>query len=189
MERKLMILALVAAGLTAGPVKADKLVVVAGGGTKAGPAPATECKLNAPFGVDFDRAGNMYIVELSGGRVHKVDAKGVLTTVAGTGKKGDQGDGGPATAAEFNGMHSLVVLPDGNVCLADTWNNRLRKLDVKTGVVTPLAGTGKKSFSGDGGPALKADFTGLYCVALDPQGDNLYVADLDNRRVRKIELA
>ena len=64
----------------------------------------------------------------------KIDAKGVLTTVAGTGTKGDGGDGGPAAKAEFNGPHSLAVAPDGSVYLADTWNNRVRKIDPKTGV-------------------------------------------------------
>jgi DNA-binding beta-propeller fold protein YncE len=169
--------------------RADKLVLVAGGGTKAGDCPATEAKLVGPFGVDFDKAGNMYIVEMTGYRVHKVDTKGILTTIAGTGQKGDKGDGGPATQAEFNGMHSLCVLPDGNLCLADTWNSRLRKLDVKTGMVTPLAGSGKKAYRGDGGPALKADFSGLYSVVVDAKGENLFVADLENRRIRKINLA
>jgi DNA-binding beta-propeller fold protein YncE len=175
--------------LGAAPVQAQKLVLAAGGGTKNGPAPATEVKLIAPFGVSFDKAGNMFIVELSGERVHQVDPKGVLTTIGGSGKKGDSGDGGPATQAQFNGMHSLATLPDGDVCLADTWNNRLRKIDTKSGKITTLAGTGKKGFSGDGGAALKAEFGGLYCVALDPKGENLYVADLDNKRIRKIDLA
>jgi sugar lactone lactonase YvrE len=165
------------------------LLLVAGGGDKAAPAPAIQAKLVSPFGVDFDKAGNMYIVEMSGYRVHKVDPKGILTTVAGTGIMGNSGDAGPASAAQFNGMHSLCVLPDGNVCIADTNNNRLRLLDVTTGIVMPLAGTGKKGFSGDGGPALKAEFGGLYSVALDPKGANLFVADLDNRRIRKIELS
>jgi DNA-binding beta-propeller fold protein YncE len=168
--------------------RADKLVLVAGGGTKTGDCPATEAKLVGPFGVDFDKAGNMYIVEMTGYRVHKVDTKGILTTIAGTGQKGAKGDGGPATKAEFDGMHSLCVLPDGNLCLADTWNSRLRKLDVKTALVTPLAGSGKKAYGGDGGPALKADFSGLYSVVVDAKGENLFVADLENRRVRKINL-
>jgi DNA-binding beta-propeller fold protein YncE len=168
---------------------ADKLVLVAGGGSKAGDCPATEAKLIGPFGVDFDRSGNMYIVEMTGNRVHKVDAKGMLTTIAGTGMKGDKGDDGPAVKAEFNGMHSCCMLPDGNLCLADTFNSRLRKLDLKSGIVTALAGTGKKAFSGDGGPALKAEFTGLYSVVVDAKGQNLIVADLENRRVRKIDRA
>jgi DNA-binding beta-propeller fold protein YncE len=183
------LVALSALGWLAPTVQPQKLVLVAGGGTKTGPAPATEIQLNTPFGVDFDRAGNMFIVELTGQRVHQVDAKGMLTTIGGTGKKGDSGDDGPAATAEFNGMHSLAVLPDGNLCVADTWNNRLRKIDVKTGKITALAGTGKKGFAGDGGPSLKAEFGGLYCVAVDPQGKNLYVADLDNRKIRKIDLA
>jgi len=167
---------------------ADKLVVVAGGGEeKAGPA--TKVKLIAPFGVDFDKAGNMYIVELSGQRVHKVDGKGVLTTISGSGKKGDGGDGGPASKAEFNGMHSLAVAPTGDVYLADTWNNRVRKIDPKSGIISNLAGTGKKGYSGDDGPASKADFGGIYCIALDAKGTNLYLADLDNRRIRAVELA
>src|ERR1700739_4840588 len=100
--------------LTAPPAQAQKLVLVAGGGGKTGPGPATECKLTGPFGVDFDKAGNTFIVEMTGHRVHRIDSKGQLTTIAGTGKKGDSGDGGPASAAEFNGMHSLAMLPDGN---------------------------------------------------------------------------
>jgi sugar lactone lactonase YvrE len=169
--------------------RADKLVLVAGGGTKAGDCPATEAKLIGPFGVDFDKAGNMYIVEMTGYRVHKVDTKGMLTTIAGTGSKGDSGDGGPAAKAAFNGMHSLCLLPDGNLCLADTWNSRLRKLDLKSGNISALAGTGTKGYSGDGASALKADFTGLYSVVVDSKGENLYVADLENRRVRKIDLS
>ena len=113
-------LVLVALALLPPAARADKLVLVAGGGTKDGNCPATDAKLNTPFGVDFDKAGNMYIVEMTGQRAHKVDRTGILTTIAGTGKKGDSGDGGPATKAEFNGMHSLCVLPDGNLCLADT---------------------------------------------------------------------
>jgi sugar lactone lactonase YvrE len=125
---------------------------------------------------------------MQGERVGKVDAKGVVTTFAGTGKKGDVGDGGPAAKAEFNWMHHFVVTPDGNFLLADTWNNRIRIIDGKTGVIATLAGTGEKGYSGDGGPADKAQFGGVYCLALDPKGERLYLADLDNRRIRMIDL-
>src|SRR5262245_21286528 len=119
--------------LAGASVRADKLVLVAGGGDQAPPAPATAAKLIAPFGADFDRAGNLYIVELTGQRVHKMDAKGLLTTIAGTtSQKGDAGDGGPAAKALFNGMHSLAIAPDGAIYLADTWNNCVRKLDPMT---------------------------------------------------------
>jgi DNA-binding beta-propeller fold protein YncE len=167
---------------------ADRLVIVAGGGKGDDRVPATEVRLREPFGVAFDRAGNLYAVEMTGGRVLKVDPKGVLTVVAGTGKKGSGGDGGPASKAQFDGMHSLAVAADGTVYLADTWNNRVRKLDPRSGVVTAFAGTGEKGYGGDGGPALKAKFGGVYCVALDPEGKRLYLADLDNRRVRVIDL-
>ena len=88
--------ALVLAVALAGLAWADRLVLVAGGGTGAEGGPAIGAELRSPFGVDFDPSGNMYIVELTGGRVLKVDAKGILTRVAGTGRKGNAGDGGPA---------------------------------------------------------------------------------------------
>jgi sugar lactone lactonase YvrE len=91
-------------------------------------------------------------------------------------------------AAEFNGMHSLALAPNGDVFVADTWNNRVRRIDTKTGLIHAFAGTGEKGFSGDGGPAAKARFGGVYCVALDPKGKRLYLADLDNRRIRAIDL-
>ena len=107
---------------------------------------------------------------MQGERVGKVDARGVVSTVAGTGTKGNGGDGGPARDASFNGMHNLVATPDGDLLLADTWNNRVRKLDAKTGKVTAMIGTGVKGFSGDDGPADKAQFGGIYCLALDAGG-------------------
>jgi len=173
----------------AGTARADKVVLVAGGGTAEQGKPATQCQLFEPFGVDFDKSGTMYLVEM-GGRLLKVDDKGVLTVVAGVAnKKGDAGDGGPAAKALFNGPHSLAVAPSGDVYVADTWNNRVRKFDAKTGTIATIAGTGQKGFAGDGGSALKAQFGNVYCVALDAKGGNLYLADLDNKRIRKIDLA
>ncbi len=166
--------------------RADKVVLVVGEG---GPvSPVVKGKLVGPFGVDFDKAGNMYLVEMTGGRFLKVDDKGTLTTVGGTGEKGSGGDDGPAAKAEFNGMHSLAVAPDGTVFLADTWNNRVRKYDPKTGVIKNFAGTGEKGFAGDGGAADKARFGGVYCLAIDGRGERMYLADLDNRRIRMIDL-
>src|SRR5438552_14336645 len=95
-------------------VRADKLVLVAGGGDGADNVPATEAKLIAPFGVDFDKGDNMYIVELTGQRVLRVDSRGTLYIAAGTGKKGNSGDEGSARKVTFNGMHSLAVAPNGD---------------------------------------------------------------------------
>jgi DNA-binding beta-propeller fold protein YncE len=171
-----------------GETRADQLVLVAGGGTQS-EGSATKCKLTGPFAVDFDKAGNMYIAEFTGQRLLKVDPKGKLTVVAGTGEKGNRGDGGPGLKAQFNSMHHLAVGPDGSVYLADTWNNRIRKFDPKTSTVSAFAGTGKKGFSGDGGPALKAAFGGIYSIAFDARGEKLYVTDLDNRRIRVIDMS
>jgi sugar lactone lactonase YvrE len=169
--------------------RADKLVRVAGGGTEGENVPATRARLIQPFGVDFDRAGNMYIAELKGERVLKVDAKGILTILGGTGKTGDSGDGGPARQATFNGMHSLVVGPQGIVYLADTWNNRVRRLDPNSGIVSAFAGAGgKKAYAGDDGPAAEARFGGVYCVAFDSSMARLLATDLDNRRIRVVDL-
>lgn len=169
--------------------RAEKLVLVAGGKLEHEGVAATEAKLRGPFGVDFNRSGELFLVELGGGRVLKIDTAGRLTRLAGTGAKGDSGDGGPGLSAVFNGMHSLVVAPDGSLLLADTWNNRVRKFDPATGRVTAFAGTGEKGSSGDGGPATNARFGGIYCVALDPAGKRLYLADLDSRQIRMVDLA
>lgn len=144
--------------------------------------------LHSPFGVDFDGQGNMYIVELEGGRVHKMDTRGKLTQLAGDGSKTYLGDGGPAAKATFNGMHNVAVTPAGDLYIADSWNHCVRKIDGKTGTISTVAGTGEPGFSGDGGPATKAQFNFLMCVSLNPANDKLYVADLKNLRVRMIDL-
>src|SRR5262249_24438114 len=103
-------------------------------------------------------------------------------------EKGLGQENGTADQAQFNGPHNLVVAQDGDLYVADTWNNRVRRICTYTNRITTLAGTGKAGFSGDGGPAEKAEFGGIYCVALDPKGENLYLDDLDNRRIRKVHL-
>jgi hypothetical protein len=168
--------------------QADQVSLVAGGGTEGDGAPATRAELKGPFAVGFDEAGNMYIAEMVGQRVRKIDTKGVISTLAGTGRKGTAGDGGLAKDAEFNGMHHLLVLPKGDLFLADTWNNRVRKIEGESGKIAAFAGTGTKGFAGDAGPALKAQFGGVYCLALHGESQRMYVGDLDNRRVRAIDL-
>jgi DNA-binding beta-propeller fold protein YncE len=143
--------------------------------------------LKEPFGVDFDKTGAMVVVEMAGCRVLRMHPAGGLVPFAGTGKKADGGDGGPLLQASFNGPHHLLVGPDGNAWVADTWNWRVRKLDMKTATVTTVAGS-TKGFSGDGGPADKAQFGGIYCIAFGPKGDKLYACDLDNRRIRAVDL-
>jgi len=145
-------------------------------------------QLDSPFGVDFDKQGNMYIVELSGGRVHKLNTAGDFTTIAGDGSEGYSGDNGPAKDATFNGMHNIAVTPAGDLYIADSWNHCVRRIDGKTGIITTIAGTGKPGFGGDGGPASSAEFNFLMCVSLNSTNDKLYVADLKNLRIRMVDL-
>jgi DNA-binding beta-propeller fold protein YncE len=168
--------------------RAEKIVLVAGEGMGGDGGPAREAKLQMPFAVDFDRAGNLYFAEFMGQRVRRVDSKGILRTIAGTGEKGYGGDNGPPAKARFNGIHSLVVTANGDVFITDSFNKRLRKIEGRTGLIRTIAGTGEKGFSGDGGPAAKAEFGDIYCAALDAKGDKIYLADLDNRRIRILDL-
>ena len=165
----------------------EKIVLVAGGTEPAAGIAAQRTRLRSPFGIDFNRQGVGYIIELEGQRVLKLE-NGLLHHVAGTGKEGKAGDEVPGAKAEFNGMHNLAIGPDGVVYLADTWNHRIRKYDPATGKVTNFAGTGEKGFAGDFGPAEKAQFGGIFCVTLTPDHKRLLLADLDNRRIRSIDL-
>jgi len=163
----------------ASAVLGARIEQVAGGG---------QLPLVEPFGVDFGRNGVWYICEYQGQRITAVDRSGKTSVYAGTGKQGYSGDGGPATAAALRDPHGIVVSEDGQMFVADTLNHVVRRVDPKTGVITTVAGTGDKGFSGDGGPATKATFNGTFGIALDKAGRNLYIADLFNRRVRKIDV-
>ena len=141
--------------------------------------------LEEPFGVDFDAAGSTYIVEMAH-RVSMLDAKGRLSVFAGNGTKGFGGDGGPASRALLNGPHHLLMGGGGSLYVTDTWNNSVVRIDMKSGTLTRIAGTGVKGFSGEGGKATEAQFGGIYSIAL--RGGSLYACDLDNRRVRAVDL-
>ncbi len=168
--------------------RAEKIVLVAGEGEGGDGGPAREAKLQMPFAVDLDRSGNLFLAEYIGQRVRKIDGKGTITTIAGTGQKAYGGDDGPAAKARFNSIHSLIVAPNGDIYIADSFNKRLRKIDGGTGRISTIGGTGEKGFSGDGGPATKAQFGDIYCAALDAKGEKLYLADLDYRRIRVLNL-
>ncbi|HEV8379228.1 MAG TPA: hypothetical protein VGP99_10290 [Tepidisphaeraceae bacterium] len=146
-----------------------------------------DAKLSEPFGVDFDQSGVMYVIEYGGHRLIKVN-DGRAEVVAGNGQKGFGGDGGAATAAQLNSPHNIAIGPGGDIYIADTINCRVRKIDAKTGVISTFAGTGKKGFGGDGGAAEKSEFGNIYCVAFDPKFEHMYLADLDNRRIRAIDM-
>jgi uncharacterized protein (TIGR03437 family) len=153
----------------------------AGDGGQAGSA-----QLNAPFGVALDSAGNLYIAEFSNNRVRKVSTNGNISTLAGNGVSGFSGDGLQATAAMLNGPQGVAVDSAGNVFIADTANNRVRKV-APNGVITTVAGNGAAGFSGDGGSAVNAQVGNPVAVAVDSVG-NVYIAD-GSARVRKLFLS
>lgn len=112
-------------------------------------------------------------------------AQPVITSVAGTGEKGYSGDGGPATQAQLDQPFDVLIDPQGHLYFSDTNNHVVRRVDAKTGVITTVAGNGTKGYSGDGGPATKAQLNEPYGIELDAEG-NLYIADRLNRCVRKV---
>jgi sugar lactone lactonase YvrE len=149
--------------------------------------PATAAKLEAPRTVAVGPSGAVYIAEPNVHRIRKVDAKGIISTLAGTSKAGFSGDGGPAKSAQLDMPRGVGVDGEDNVYIADSLNHRIRRVG-GDGIITTIAGTGQKGFSGEGGPATEARFFTPRAVDVDASG-NLYVADTYNNRIRKIHKA
>ena len=161
------------------------ITTVAGAANPGDGRSATEAQLNFPSGVAVDVAGNLYITDDSNRRVRKVDTAGVITTVAGSGEYGFGGDSGPATEARLASPRGVAMDGAGNLFITDQFNHRIRKVDV-SGVISTVAGTGTRGFSGDGGPATEAHLNLPDGMATDSAG-NLYIADAGNHRIRKVD--
>ena len=146
--------------------------------------PATAAQLSAPRGVAIDSEGNVYIADQENNRIRKITAGGVITTVAGNGLAGFGGDGFPATVAMLASPSGVAVDPAGNLYIADSDNNRVRKVSV-AGVITTVAGNGIPGFSGDGSTATKAQLNYPTGVAVTSSG-GIYIADSLNNRIRKV---
>jgi uncharacterized protein (TIGR03437 family) len=145
---------------------------------------ATSALLSRPEGLALDSAGNLYIADTDNHRVRKVSADGIITTVAGTGNARYDGDGGPATSFALNYPYGVAVDSAGNLYIADANNHRIRQVSAG-GTITTVAGNGNYGFAGDGGPAASAEITQPDGIAIDAAG-NVYIADLDNNRVRRL---
>ena len=180
----------ITAGEIAGCIPPPMISTVAGNGAQgfAGDGgPATSANLNGPTGVAVDAAGNLYIADSGNHRIRKVTPAGTISTFAGNGTAGFAGDGGPATNANLNGPTGVAVDAAGNLYIADSGNHRIRKV-TPAGTISTFAGNGTAGFAGDGGPATDARLNSANAVATDSAG-NLYIADSDNYRVRKVDPA
>jgi hypothetical protein len=165
------------------------ITTVAGNGTAGSSGDggqATSASLNLPTGVAADGGGRLYVVEQGGNRVRRVGLDGIITTFAGAGEYGFSGDGGPAAAARLASPFGAAVDGSGNVFIADSSNQRIRRVDSSSGVIKTVAGSGAQGFSGDGGPATRAQLSQPLGVAIAADGDVL-VADSYNHRVRSLD--
>jgi len=146
--------------------------------------PAKSAMISFPTGLTIDSSGSIYFSDNGNQRVRKIDAHGTITTVAGNGTGGFSGDGGPATDAELWGPWGLSFDASGNLYIAEELNERVRVVNT-SGTIDTFAGNGKTGFSGDGGKATRAKLNFPYGLLADSSG-NLYIADLNNYRVRVV---
>jgi sugar lactone lactonase YvrE len=164
------------------------ITTVAGNGTNGysgDGGTATNASLYDPRDVAFDSFGNLFIVDTSNNRIRKVDTNGIITTVAGNSGIGFYGDGGVATNASLYYPFGIAFDASGNLYIADSYNNRIRKVDTN-GIITTVAGNGSATYAGDGGVATNASLNYPDGIAFDAFG-NLYIADSDNNRIRKVD--
>jgi NHL repeat len=149
--------------------------------------PATRATLNQPYALQVDANGDIYIVDRLNAVIRKVEAAtGIITTVAGTGEPGYRGDGGPGTRAQLREPNDCFLDGRGGLLVADVQDQRIRRLDLRTGVITTFAGTGDKARTGDGGPATAASILGARAVCMDRQG-NTYICEREGNGVRMVD--
>src|SRR6185312_10815974 len=171
-------------------LKTHALTTVVGSGTKgyAGDGgPAIDALLNEPYEVRFDRAGNLFFAEMQSHVVRRVDAKThIITTVAGTGVAGFSGDGGPAAKAQLRQPHSIAFDREGRLLICDIGNNRIRRVDLKTGLIETWAGTGQREATPEGAPVASAPLKGPRAITVAGNGD-LYLVLREGNAVYRID--
>ncbi len=149
--------------------------------------PATAANIKGPWDIAMDGAGNVYFSDAFNHRVRRITPSGIISTFAGTGVSGFSGDGGQATAAQFNTPTGLAFDAAGNLYVTELYNHRVRKITA-AGIITTFAGTGVSGFSGDGAAATAAKFYQPAYVRADNSG-NIYITDNGNHRIRKVSAA
>jgi hypothetical protein len=149
--------------------------------------PAVQARFNQPFLCELDRRGGLFVADALNHCIRHIDEHGICTTVVGTGKKGYSGDGGPANRATLNEPYAVVQDRVGNLYIVDRLNAVVRRVDGKSGIISTLAGTGVKGFSGDGGPARDAQLREPNDCFLTGH-DGLLIADVADWRIRRVDL-
>ena len=168
------------------------ITTIAGGGSGdlGDGGPATDATFSShPMRVTGDRAGSLFVTDAHHARIRRIDTStGIIDTVAGCGTEGYSGDGGPAVHARIASPHGSALDRHENIYIADLKNDRIRRVDASTGIITTVAGNGEHGYSGDGGPATEAMLASPIAVFATADGD-LYIADHRNSRVRKVNAA
>ena len=149
--------------------------------------PARQATLNQPYELRFDQTGGLYLVEMENHIVRHIDATGIVSTVAGSGRPGFGGDGGPATEAELHRPHSIELDDDDNLYIADISNHRIRRVDLTTGTITTFAGTGEQDLTPDGAPLSGTPLNGPRALAFRPPHD-LFVVLREGNALYRIDL-
>ncbi len=149
----------------------------------------SDINLGQPFGVEIGPDSALYITEVSNHRIRRVDLQsGKISTVAGTGQQGYSGDGELAITATMNEPYEIRFDRAGNLYVVERMNHVVRRIDASTGKIRTIAGTGDAGFSGDGGPAVKAELNQPHSIALDEIRGHVYIADIQNHRIRRVNL-
>ncbi len=147
-------------------------------------AAATSAMLSQPWSLQFDKTGNLFFADAANFRIRKIDTNGLISTIAGSGINGSDGDGGQATNAKLEGLESVRIDKHNNLYISQT--TRIRKINLTTGIITHVAGTGVNGYSGNGGPASSAALYAVVDIAIDAYG-NLFFTEEYNHIIRKID--
>jgi streptogramin lyase len=148
----------------------------------------SDTQLNNPYGMAIGPDGGLYFCDINNQRIRRLDLKTKkITTIAGDGQKGYRGDGGPAIAASLNMPHEVRFDAKGDMYIAERDNHVIRKVDMKTGIISTVAGTGVAGFSGDGGPGVKAQLRQPHSIIFDKNGA-LLICDIQNHRIRRLDM-
>ncbi len=189
--KKCLLKLVLAAAVSTLPLVAAEVKTLAGTGVSGATGdggPATAAQIGNPYGLTIGPDGALYVCEIDTHRIRRIDrTTGTISTVAGTGEMGYSGDSGPATAAKLNEPYEIRFDRAGDMIFVEMKNAIVRKVYMKSGVITTIAGTGEEGFSGDGGPATKAKLFRPHSIAFDRDG-HLYIADIGNHRIRRVDM-